>query len=48
MALIVYGAENLFEFCRDFAEFIDEVEGVLEGDRAADLREVEGEGEERG
>ena len=48
MALVVYGAEDFFELCWDLGELVDEVEGVLEGDGVADLREVEGEGEERG
>ena len=47
MALVVYGAENFFELCWDLAELADEVERVLEGDGAADLGEVESQGEER-
>ena len=48
VALVVYGAEDFFELGRNAREFGDEVEGLGVGDGVADLREVEGEGEERG
>ena len=47
-ALVVYGAEDVFQFAGEFGELVDEVEGFGFGDGSADLRDVEGEDEERG
>jgi len=47
-ALVVDGAEDLFELGGDSGELGDEVEGLLGCDGFADLGEVEGECEERG
>ncbi len=47
-ALVVDAAEDGFDLSGDGGELGDEGEGFCVGDGAADLREVEGEGEERG
>ncbi len=48
VALVVDGAEDLFDFSGELGELVDEVEGFGVGDGAADLGEVEGEDEEGG
>ncbi len=48
VALVVDGAENLFDLAGELAELVDEVEGFRIGDGSADLGEVEGEDEEGG
>jgi len=48
VALVVDGAEDLFDFSGEPGELVDEVERFGVGDGAANLREVKGEDEEGG
>ncbi len=40
-ALVVDGAEDLFNLEGEFGGFVDELEGLVGGDGSADLGEVE-------